>query len=93
MAFPLIPVLVGAAAVGAVTYFIITRNPNAKKQLTNAAQDLGDSVQAGAEKLTEIVSDTVDDAGKAVSDTVDDAGKAAKDVASNVKDAASKVIN
>ena len=82
MAFPLIPVLVGAAAVAAVAYFVTTRNPSAKKQLTEVAQDLGDSVQAGAEKIKDVVSDTVDDAGKVV-----------KDVASDVKDTASKVIN
>ena len=80
MAFPVIPVLVGGAVVAAVAYFIVTRNPNAKKQLTDAAQDLGDSVQAGAEKLKDVVSDTVDDASKAL-----------KDVASDVKDTASKV--
>ena len=80
MAFPLIPVLAGAAALAAVAYIVATRNPNAKKQLTNAAQDLGDSVQAGAEKLKDVVSDTIDDA-----------GKAAEDVASNVKKTASKI--
>ena len=80
MAFPLIPVLAGAAALAAVAYIVATRNPNAKKQLTNAAQDLGDSVQAGAEKLKDVVSDTIDDA-----------GKAAEDAASSVKKTASKI--
>lgn len=80
MAFPLIPVLAGAAALAAVAYIVATRNPNAKKQLTNAAQDLGDSVQAGAEKLKDVVSDTIDDA-----------GKTAEDVASSVKKTASKI--
>ena len=80
MAFPLIPVLIGAAAVAAVAYFVTTKN--SRKQITGAARDLGDSVQTGADKLE-----------KVVSDVVSDAGDAAKDAASKVKDAASKVID
>ncbi len=80
MAFPLIPVLVGAAAAAAVVYFVA--NKNAQKRLTDAARDLGDSVQSGAEKLESVVTDAVDDA-----------GDAAKDAAAKLKDAASKAVD
>ncbi len=79
MAFPLIPVLIGAAARAAVTHYLTT-NKDARKRLTDAAQDVSGSVQTGADKLS-----------KAVSDTVDDASKAVKDAASQAKDTASKI--
>ena len=82
MAFPLIPVLVGTAALAAVAYIVVKRNPDTKKQLTNAAQDLGDSVQAGAEKVKAVVADTIDDAEKTV-----------EDMASSVKKKTSKLVD
>ena len=81
MAFPLIPVLIGAGAVAAVTYYLVN-NKRSQNRISEAAQDLGDSVQAGAEKLERVASDAVDDARAAV-----------EDAASSVKDAASKVID
>ncbi len=80
MAFPLIPALVGAAAVAAVTYFITTKS--SQKRITSAAREMGDSVQSGADKLKSVVSETADDASKAV-----------KGAAADVKDAASKIID
>ncbi len=81
MAFPLIPILIGAAAGAAVTYYLTT-NKDARKRLTDVAQDVGSSVQAEADKLSRVVADKTDDASKAV-----------KDAASNAKDAASKAID
>ncbi len=66
MPLPLIPLLIGAAIGAAVTYIITNRD--SQNRLTNAAQDVGDSVQAGADKLKRVVSDTVDDASSAVKD-------------------------
>lgn len=67
MAYPLIPFVIGAAAGAAVTYFLVT-NKEARKRLTDAAQEMGESVQTGADKLTKVVSDKMDDASKAVKD-------------------------
>ncbi len=81
MAFPLIPALIGAAAGAAVTYYLIT-NKNARQRLADAAQDMGDTVQTGADKLT-----------KTVTDTVDDASKVVKDAAAQAKDTVEKIGN
>lgn len=81
MAFPLLPMLIGAAAGAAVTYYLTT-NKDARKRLVDAAQDVGNTVQAEADKLSRVVSDKVDDASKAV-----------QDAASNAKDAASKAVD
>jgi hypothetical protein len=63
MAIPLVPVLIGAALGAAVTYVLTTRN--ARKQLASALQNLGDSVEAGAEKVKSVASDAAADAQKA----------------------------
>ena len=68
MAFPLIPVLIGAAAGAAVTYYLIT-NRDARKRLADAAQDMSESVQSGAERFSRVVTEKMDDASKAVKDT------------------------
>ena len=71
--FPLIPVLIGAALGAAVTYILTTRN--ARKQITDTLQDLGDSVEAGAEKIK-----------NAAADVAEETAETAKDVASKVVD-------
>lgn len=72
MALPLIPFLLGAAAGAAVTYILTTGG--ARNRIASAAQDLGDSVQAKAETVKSVVSDSVEGA-----------TAAAKDAASKVK--------
>jgi len=93
MAFPLIPVLIGAAVGAAVTYYLTT-NKDARKRLSDAAQDVSGSVQARADQFTKIVSDKMDDASKAVKDAASqakDAAAQAKDAAAQAKDAAADV--
>lgn len=58
--FPVIPVLVGAAIGAAVTYFLANRN--ARNQITNALQDLGNTVEAAMAKVKNVASDAVEDA-------------------------------
>ena len=74
MALPLIPLLIGAAAGAAVTYILITKK-DARNRIANAAQDLTDSVEAGAGKVKSAVSDVVDDATQAVKDVASKANK------------------
>lgn len=71
MAIPLLPFLLGAATGAALTYIISNRG--ARRRLTSAAEEMGDVVQARAEKIK-----------SAASDTVDKATAAAKDAASKV---------
>ena len=71
--FPLIPVLVGAAVGAAVTYIFTARS--ARKQITDALQELGETVEAGADKVK-----------TAAEDTADAASDAAKKVASKIGD-------
>jgi len=62
--FPLIPVLIGAAAGAAVTYILTSRS--ARKQITQALQDLEGSAETGAEELKAAASDKLDEAADAV---------------------------
>ena len=66
MALPLVPVLIGAAAGAAITYFIL--NSSSRNPMGNAARDLTDSVESGAGKVTSAVSGAVEDASRAVKD-------------------------
>jgi hypothetical protein len=70
--FPVVPVLIGAAIGAAVTYVLTTRS--ARKQITAAFEDAGDSLASGAKKAT-----------STLSDAVEGATDAAKEVASNIK--------
>ena len=66
MALPLVPVFIGAAAGAAITYLFL--NSRSSNPLGNVAQELTDSVESGAGKVTSAVSGAVDGATKAVKD-------------------------
>ncbi len=66
MAIPVFPFLLGVATGAAVTYML--SNKGSRKRLTSAAEEMGDAVQARAERVKSAVSDTVDDATSAVKD-------------------------
>ncbi len=66
MAIPLFPFLLGVATGAAVTYMV--SNSGARKRLRNAAEDMGDAVQAQAETVKTAVSDTADEATATVKD-------------------------
>lgn len=84
MPIPLIPVLIGAAAGAAVTYLIMAgKSP---KNLADAAQDVGATVQSNARRVGSAMTDAVDDASGAVKGVVDDATEAVKSAASKVID-------
>jgi gas vesicle protein len=62
--FPLIPVLVGAAAGAAIT-FLLTK-ASARRRLRDSLEDLGDSVVESAEDARDAAEDAFDEAsGKA----------------------------
>ena len=66
MPLPLIPLLIGAAAGAAITYVVMNRS--SRNPFKNAAQDLTDSVEGGASKVTSAVSGAMEDASRAVKD-------------------------
>jgi gas vesicle protein len=67
MALPFFPLLIGAAVGAAATYILMTKK-DARNRITNAAQDLTDTVEAKAGKVTSAVSDAMEDATKVVKD-------------------------
>lgn len=91
MALPLIPILFGTAAGAALSY--ILNNQRLLKQFSDTAEELGDSIQTGAGKAKDVMSDAVEDASQtaheateAVKEAVDDATDAVKEAASKVKE-------
>jgi hypothetical protein len=60
MALPLAPLLIGAAAGAVITYVLMTKN--SRTRIRNAAHDLTDSAESGADKVTDTVSGAMDDA-------------------------------
>ena len=100
MALPLIPILIGTAAGAALNYFLT--NQRFHKQFSDTAEELGDSIQSGANKARNVMSDVVEDvsqtaqeATEAVKEAVDDATEVVKDVVDDtteaVKEASTKV--
>lgn len=66
MALPLIPLLIGAAAGAAITYVVMNRR--ARNSIKDAAQDLTDSVEGEAGRVTSAVTGAMEDATKVVKD-------------------------
>jgi len=100
MALPLIPILFGTAAGAALSYII--HNQRLLKQFSDTAEELGDSIQTGAGKARDAMSDAVEEASQtaheateAVKEAAEDATEVVKDVVDDateaVKEAASKV--
>ena len=64
MALPLVTLLIGAAAGAAITDVMMTRR--SRNPVKDAAQELSDSVEAGAGRVTSAVSGAMEDATAAV---------------------------
>ena len=98
MALPLIPILIGTAA-GAALNYILT-NQRLLKQFSDSAEELGDSIQTGAGKARNIMSDAVEEASQtaheateAVKEAVDDATEVVKDVVDDANDAVNEAAS
>ncbi|MGB5831005.1 MAG: YtxH domain-containing protein [Thiohalocapsa sp.] len=61
--FPLIPVLIGAAIGSLVTYILTARN--ARNQLTDAFDDIGDAAHDAVKKGADVAENTADAVGDA----------------------------